>query len=170
MGSVAEAASGCVLIDAMAVIEAVRTKCWNAITGRFTVETVEWVRDEVLKEDPGRPGFVRVTAAHVTRMRAIHAVSESERAALALVYMDAAGLDFGERDLIAHAISRDDQKWRLCSADMAAIRAAVKLGWGDRLCSLEGLAVAGGQTPKPPLAGHHSQKWLSSERVKHLLT
>lgn len=158
-----------VFLDAMVIIEAVRTKCWNAITGRFAIQTVEVVRDEVRRENRGRPGFVPVSEADVKRIADIHAVSEDGRAVLALEYSGAAGLDFGERDLIAYAIQRMESEWRLCTADMAAIRAGVKLGWGDRLCSLEELASSSGCSPKPPLFQHFTSKWLASERVKHLL-
>ena len=156
-----------VLIDTNAIIEAVRTGCWAAITGQLRVETVEACRVEVLSGTPITiPGYVPVNGEDVERLASVHAVDEVTRAAFKLSYADADGLDPGEHDLLAHAHSRSDQAWVVCSPDKASIRAAVALGFGDRLCSLEELAAAVGARPRPCLRSHFRTEWLASFRTK----
>jgi hypothetical protein len=74
-------------------------------------------------------------------------VDDLQRAIFGLGYPEAQNMDAGERDLFAHAYGRaagGDDVWILCSADKAAVRAAVALGWQDRLQSLGGLVAAVG--------------------------
>jgi hypothetical protein len=158
-----------VLVDTNAIIEAVRTSCWPAITGRFRVETVQECYDEALRGDATRPSYVRVAPADLERLSATHLVTDIERARLALAYEHADALDEGERDLFAHAHSRGDRTWVLCSPDKASVRAAVALDCADRLVSLERLAQQMGARPSPPLADHHSEARLSLWRTAALL-
>jgi hypothetical protein len=101
-------------------------------------------------------------------MNAIHAVAESARAAL-LLQADASALDQGELDLYAHAASRDQIRWLVCSPDHASVKIGVTLGWQDRLVSLEELADLVGARPNPVLRKHFMKSWLSQERTKALL-
>lgn len=75
-----------------------------------------------------------------------------ERATFALQYADASNLDAGERDLMAHGLAclaDGDSLWVVCSPDRASVRAAVALGWADRMHSLEALIEAvGGDLPR----------------------
>jgi hypothetical protein len=161
-----------VLVDTNVILEAVRTRCWNAVTGGMCVETVEECRDEALRGDRGRPGYVPVGEQDLARIRTVHPVSPLERAAFAMTYPDAQNMDAGERDLFAHAfgrVGRGDEIWILCSSDKACVRAAVALGWHDRMHSLGALATAAGATPRPPLLEHHGERWLSSVRTEYLL-
>lgn len=161
-----------VLVDTNVIIESVRKGCWNALTGGLRVETVEECRDEAGRGDRGRAGYVAVTEVHLQRLAQVHAVTELERAVFGLSYADAANMDPGERDLFTHAYERagkGDEVWILCSPDRACIRAAVALGWADRIRSLEVLANAVGARPSPPLAGHFGERWLSDFRTACLL-
>ena len=156
-----------VLIDTNAIIEAVRTGCWSAITGQLRVETAEACRLEAVSGTPGTiPGYVPITEDDLQRFASIHAVDGVVQAAFKLSYPDADGLDPGEHDLLAHAHSRSDQVWVVCSPDKASIRAAVALGFGDRLCSLEELVTAVGARPRLSLRGHFRTEWLASFRTK----
>lgn len=95
-----------------------------------------------------------------------------DRAALGLTYPHAANMDAGERDLFAHAFGRaegGDDTWWLCSPDRASIRAAVALGWADRMQSLEALVASVGGRCTPALADHFGQRWLSDFRTACLL-
>lgn len=160
------------LVDTNVVIEAVRTKCWNALTGGLRVETVEECRDEALRGDRGRPGYVAVGEGDLSRLAAVHRVTELERATFGMEYPDAQNMDAGERDLFAHAYARaagSDSVWLLCSPDRASIRAAVALGWHDRLRSLAALAEAVGARASAPLADHFGKRWLSDFRTICLL-
>lgn len=161
-----------VLVDTNVVLESVRTRCWNALAGGLRLETVEECRDEALRGDRGRPGYVPVSGDDLARIRAVHPVSAVQRAAFALAYSGALNLDPGERDLFAHAYVRraaGDDVWLLCSADKACVRAAVALGWHERMRSLGSLAEAVGAHPNPPLLRQHTENWLSQVRTEYLL-
>ncbi|HYW12819.1 MAG TPA: hypothetical protein VE871_12715 [Longimicrobium sp.] len=161
-----------VLVDTNVVLEAVRTRCWNAVTGGLRVETVEECRDEALRGDRGRPGYQPVSEQDLARIRAVHPVSALERATFAMAYPEAQNMDAGERDLFAHVfgrVARGDAVWILCSSDKACVRASVALGWHERMHSLAMLAAAVGATPRPPLLDHHSERWLSNLRTEYLL-
>ncbi len=116
-----------VLVDTNAIIEAVRTHCWPAVTGHFRIETVQECQDETLRGDARDPSYIEVTGEDLARIAHVHEVTELERANLAIAYEYADALDDGERDLFAHAIRRDDDQRQLCSPDKASIRAAVAL-------------------------------------------
>jgi hypothetical protein len=156
-----------VLIDTNAIIEAVRTGCWAAITGQTRIETVEVCRQEALATPAGTvSGYVPVTEEDLQRLSSVHFVDEIDRAALKVTYPDADGLDAGEHDLLAHALRLSEAAWILCSPDKACIRAAVVLGFGDRICSLQELTLAVGTRPRLPLREHFSTEWLVSFRTK----
>src|SRR5262249_38050517 len=131
----------------MIVIEAVRTGCWNAITGQRTVVTVEECADELRRGDPTMRGYVRVTQQDIARIT-VEPVPASAAAQLRLAYPAADGLDPGERDLLALATTLAGDV-RLCSCDKAALLAAHALGWLDRVVSLEAVAGAVGARPNP---------------------
>ena len=159
-----------VLVDTNVIIEAVRTGAWTAITGQFVVETVESCTEESTRGDPSDPQYVVVGEGELARISQVHPVTETERAALALVYPDADGMDGGERDLFAHVIGRPvGPRWVLCSPDKASVRAAVVLGLGDHLCSLADLVHEVGVRPKTPLRTHFEGSWLSEWRTQFLL-
>jgi hypothetical protein len=127
-----------VLVDTNVVMEAVRTRCWNAIAGGLRIETVEECRDELQRGDRGRPGYLPVGEQDLARIRTVHGVSALDRATFAMAYVDARGMDAGERDLFAHAYARaarGDLVWIVSSADQACVRAAVALGWHERMPS-----------------------------------
>jgi Zn-dependent peptidase ImmA (M78 family)/transcriptional regulator with XRE-family HTH domain len=160
-----------VLVDTNVIMEAVRTHCWNAVAGGLRVKTVEEWRDEAMRGDRGRPGYVPVSEKDLARLRAVHPVSALERATFALAYEGAQNMDPGERDLFAHAhgrVARGDDVWILCSADRACVRAAVALGWHERLARWA-LGAAVGANPHPPLLRQHGESWLSQARTEYLL-
>jgi hypothetical protein len=160
-----------VLVDTNVVMEAVRTRCWNAVTGGLRVETVEECRDEALRGDRGRPGYLPVSEQDLARMRKVHPVSALERATFGMAYQEARNMDRGERDLFAHAyarVSRGDSVWIVSSADRACVRAAVALGWHERMHSLGALAAAVGAHP-PALLEQFGERWLSQVRTAYLL-
>lgn len=148
-----------VLVDTCVIIEAFRTNCWRAVTTYFVVETVEKCEEEVRTGDSLlRPGYVKVDDKELrSGLRKVHRVSDKERAYLALADPKSFGLDDGERDLLAHAIGRKDA-WLIVSADKAAVYATLRLGWRQRIISLESAAKAHGAQPK--LKGHFGDHWL----------
>ncbi|MEQ9568743.1 MAG: hypothetical protein RLN75_01020 [Longimicrobiales bacterium] len=77
-------------------------------------------------------------------------------------------IDAGERDLLAHALARDDPGlWVLASPDKAAIATAVQAGVQDQLVSLAQVPTAVGVTAD--LRFHFTTSWLTAERTKALL-
>ena len=68
-------------------------------------------------------------------------------------------LDAGEQMLWAHALSRSDA-WVLCGPDKASLRVGIRLGFRDRLVSLERLLADLGHRPKTALREAHTQRWL----------
>lgn len=168
MSRKAELKSPLYLLDTNAIIEAVRTGCWNAITGGLHVETVTECRDECLRGDRLSTGYVTVSPADLSRLAAIHPVSEEEMAMLLLV-PEAAALDDGERNLFAHAYGRSDDVWLVCSPDHASVDLGVALGWEDRLISLADMLRLVGGRADPPLRSHFDSPWLSRHRTLALL-
>src|SRR5688572_14638873 len=106
----------------MIVIEAVRTGCWNAITGRRQVITVQECADELRRGNPTSHGYVAVGPAELDRATILPLPPEAA-ASFRLSYPAADGLDPGERDLLALASTRADD-FQLCSCDKAAVVAA----------------------------------------------
>lgn len=161
-----------VLVDTNAIIEAVRTGTWNALTGGLLFETVEKCIEEARAGDSTNPSYVAVSKKDLARLKRVHRVTPADRASHLLTDPDAMGMDAGERDLFAHAHSREvarDSAWVICSPDKASIRAAVRIGWADRLASLEKLANEVGARPKPPFKQHVGEKFLSQFRTEYLL-
>ena len=67
-------------------------------------------------------------------------------------------LDIGEASLWAHALNRDDA-WVLCGPDKASVRFGVRLGFRERLVSLEGFLDDIGYRPKPSLRMAYTRQW-----------
>ena len=78
-------------------------------------------------------------------------------------------MDPGEHDLLAYAHASSQDAWVLCSPDKASVRAAVKLGLGDRLRALDSLVDAVGVRPSPSLLRQYTTAWLTSFRTKVIL-
>ena len=156
-----------VLADTNIIIEAIRTGCWNGLTGHYDVVTVERCREEALSGKGWSPGYVEVAEANFERVR-VEAVSDLERAQLRMACPDVMRIDAGERGLYAHANSRDDD-WLAPVADKAALRVGMLLGWGDRLVSLEKLLDDAGLKASPALKNHHTTRKLGIWRTEILL-
>lgn len=157
------------LFDTNAIIEAVRTGVWNAVSGGLTIETVDEVREECRRGDHLSSGYVVVSGAELARMSRVHAVAEIDRSSLAIANARAGGMHPGERDLYAYAYRvRDQEDWLVCSPDIAAVKSAVELGWRDRLVSLEEACKRVGENPAE-LRDNFTSRWLSKECTKALL-
>jgi hypothetical protein len=151
-----------VLVDTNIIIEAVRTNCWSAMSGYFTMETVEKCLEDLRRRD-----YVKVDPAQLKKgLSKVHKVSSAQAAAFAIAMPNADELDPGERQLFAHALGRADA-WVGSCADRNALRAAFGLSWKDRFVSLEVLAQATGA--RPDLKQHYRERWLSDVRTGFLL-
>jgi hypothetical protein len=158
-----------VLVDTNIIIEAIRTDCWAALTGYFKMETVEKCREEARTGQAYRPGYVTVQEKHLRERLIAHDVSEDVLARLTLCDAKSSLLDLGERHLWAHALGRTDV-WLASTADAAAIYVAVRLGWEERLVSLEQLVEAcGARSPAKKLNRQFRSDQLSRWRTAALL-
>lgn len=160
-------ASDAYLFDTNAIIESVRVKAWNALTGGLPIETVDEVRDECLRGDQFTAGYVTVSASDLARLRTVHTVPRSGRAQVELMKKSDA-LHAGEKDLFWYALNHlPDYRW-VCSPDGGSVRFAVEHGLGDRLVSLEvAIRNVGHSTGK--LRGHFKEHWLKHKRTIALL-
>ena len=126
-----------VLVDTNAIIEAHRTGTWRALAGGYRVATVE---DCVTETQTGFQLRKPEQSIAVSQLRASlateHRVDDRQRAELA-IRTQGILLDRGEESLWAHALGREDG-WLLCGPDRASLRCGVRLGFRDRIVSLEG--------------------------------
>jgi hypothetical protein len=157
---------GSVLVDTNAIIEAWRVNAWRALCGGYAIETVE---ECVIETQTGyqkrRPEQQIDRDALLAGLKAVHTVSDAERAAALVRDGEIAMLDEGEKALWAHALARSDA-WVLCGPDKASLRIGVRLNLRDRLISLERLLEDAGFRPKTALKGAYRQDWLSRTLVE----
>ena len=149
---------GPVLVDTNVILECHRTASWRALTGGYAVETVDDCVTETQTGFQRRRPEQRIDGLELRRsLSAIHEVSRRERAELAMRAPDIA-LDRGEASLWAHAAHRDDA-WLLCGPDKASLRFGIRLGFRERLVSLERLLDDAGHRPTPALRQAYTRKW-----------
>ncbi|HJW42629.1 MAG TPA: hypothetical protein VJ476_15545 [Rhizomicrobium sp.] len=151
---------GPILVDTNVIIECWRTSSWKAFVGAYRVETVQMCEIETQTgaqnrrpEDRIDPQVLRST------LKAVHAVSDAEKARAIIADDQVRFLDPGELMLWAHALTRTDA-WILCGPDKASLRIGIRLGFKDRLVSLERLLTDVGSKAKIALRANYTQKWL----------
>lgn len=147
------------LVDTNVILECWRIGAWGALSGGYSVETVE---DCVIETQTGFQNrraeeTVDATLLSNSLAHAPHAVTALQLASLDLA---AAGiqLDPGERSLWAHALERRDA-WVLCGPDRASLRAGVRLALRDRLVALETLLADAGYRPRTVLKKNYTAAW-----------
>jgi hypothetical protein len=129
--------AGSVLVDTNVIIEASRISASKALTGGYRVETVEMCVIETQTGLQRRRREQQIDYGSLRNsLRAFHVVSKAERAAALLKDEQIRFLDAGEQMLWAHALTRTDA-WVLCGPDKASLRVGIRLGYRDRLFSLE---------------------------------
>ena len=156
---------GPVLVDTNVIIESHRVNSWRALTGGYHVATVEECIAETQVGAQHRRPERRIDETGLRdSLSAVHSVSSLERAELALRTPDIA-LDSGEESLWAHALSRNDA-WILCGPDRASLRCGVRLGYRDRLVSLERLLSDAGHRLRVSLRPAYTRQWLRRALVE----
>jgi len=147
-------------VDTNAIIEAWRIDAWRALCGGYALETVE---ECVIETQTGyqnrRPEQQIDRDALLAGLKAVHKVSDAERAAALVRDGEVAMLDEGEKALWAQALARSDA-WVLCGPDKASLRIGVRLNLRGRLVSLDRLLDDAGFRPKTPLKDAYRQDWL----------
>lgn len=157
---------GPVLVDTNVIVEAWRVDAWRALRGGYGLETVE---ECVIETQTGfqnrRPEQQIDREALLVGLKAIHTVSDADRAAALVRDGEIAMLDEGEKALWAHALARSDA-WVLCGPDKASLRIGVRLGFRDRLVALERLLDDAGFRRKTPLRSAYRRDWLDRTLVE----
>ena len=146
------------LVDTNAIIEAYRTRSWRALSRGRRVETVNACVAETQTGFQWRRKEEAIDASELrASLTAVHSVSAREWDELVLRKGNIA-LDEGEDELWAHAVGRDDA-WVLCGPDRASLRCGVRLGYWERLVSLEELLNSVGHRPASELRQAYTKKW-----------
>ena len=149
-----------VLVDTNTIIEACRTCAWAALAGGWCMETVEDCVTETQTGFQRRRPEQSIAADELrASLAAVHAATDRERAESALRVQDIA-LDLGEESLRAHALGRSD-RWVLCGPDKASLRCGNRLGFRERLVSLQELLNGVGRRPRVALKRHYTKKWFA---------
>ena len=150
--------TGTVVVDTNVILECHRVGSWRALTAGYRIETVEQCVRETQVGAQRRRQERRISKEQLTeRLAAVHSVENRALAELAVRTLGIY-LDNGERDLWAHAFGRDDD-WVFCGPDVASLRCGVRLGFRDRLRSLEGLLTDMGHRPTSQLREHYTERW-----------
>ena len=152
-----------VLTDTMIVIEAIRTGCWNAITGQRKLVTVEKCREELLRGDSALADYVPVTEQDIARL-GVEPVDPVLAVRFRLECPGSDALDPGERDLLAYAFGLKDD-FLLCSSDKAAVRIAHRMGLLESVVSLQVLVESVGGRARPALKLQFTERWMSAWRT-----
>ena len=156
------------LVDANVVIEAHRVAAWRALAGGYGVETVEDCITETQTGFQLRREELAIASDELrASLAAVHAVSDRERAELA-IRIQGIALDRGEESLWAHARGRDDD-WFLCGPDRASLRCGVRLGLQDRIVSLETLLERIGYQVRVAPKRHYTRKWQQRVLIEYVL-
>ena len=159
---------GPVLIDTNVILECYRAGSWPALAGGYRVETVEDCMAETQTGFQRRQPERRIDEGKLRELLAeVHSVGDQERAEL-LVRAKGIALDAGETSLWAHALSRNDA-WVLCGPDKASLRLGVRLGFRERLVSLERLLDDIGARPKSALRLAYTGHWHKSALAEIVL-
>jgi hypothetical protein len=151
--------TGPVLLDTNVIIECWRAGAWRALAGGYRLETVEACETETQTGFQRRRPEQQINAILLRNsFRAIHVVSQAERAQAVVREPQIAFLDEGEQALWAHALTRTDG-WLLCGPDKASLSVGIRLGFRERLVSLERLLVDVGHGARG-LRVPYTRAWL----------
>ena len=153
-----------VLVDSTLIIEAHKLRCWNALTKGYRIETVDRCLEECITGDPLRRDYVPIDVSTMARDIRTYAVIGEAMAGAALVSADFHLLHPGEKELMAHCLSRIEETWLVSSQDRACLRVGHELGFSDRFVSLEELLQSLGMKIK--LRYQFTRAWLVMVRTK----
>jgi hypothetical protein len=144
------------LVDTNLILEAHKCGCWKQIVGAFRVETVAKCVEETQTGKQRTTHKVNIDEAALRRSIEVHHVTPDE--VFRVKQMGGAGLDAGEMELWAHALTRVDA-WVLCGPDTASLKFGFDTGHKDRLVHLEAvLAEIGVRMPRN-IASHFGRRW-----------
>jgi hypothetical protein len=152
-----------VLVDSTVIIEAYKLSCWNALAKRYRLEMVDRCLEECATGDPLRSDYVPIDVSTLARDIRTYAVTGEAMAGAALVSADFHLLHSGEKELMAHCLSRIEEAWLVSSQDRACLRVGYELGFSDRFISLEELLQS--LSIKIKLRPQFTKAWLVMVRT-----
>ena len=157
-----------VLVDTNVIIVSHRIGAWRALAGGYLVETVEDCVTETQTGFQMRRSEQMIDASDLrASLAGVHAVGNRARVELA-VRIEGIALDRGEEALWAHALGREGG-WVLCGPDKASLRCGVRLGFRERIVSLEKLLESVGYRPRTDLKDPYTAKWLEKTLTELVL-
>ena len=154
--------NGSVLVDTNVIIESLRVGVFKALAGGYRIETVEDCVAEIHAGNDRKSQRIEIDELR-SRLSATHSVGDREKVNVRL-QVEGIQIDNGELALWAHAKLRKDN-WIFCGPDRASIKFGMRLGFGDRIVSLEKLLKDIGCNVKG-LRRHYSTKWLIETRTQ----
>lgn len=154
-----------VLIDTNVIIEAHRVSRWKNLSSNFELHTVEKVIEETQTGYQKRANEEQIDQQDlVASFSNIYKVSKSEIAVTVLTSPEISNLDAGERDLLIYASKCTGDCWLISSPDSAAMRAAHKQGWLNKIVSLESLLETINCPAKIELKDNYTKKWDETKK------
>jgi len=158
--------TGTVLVDTNVIIECWRISAWKALAGGYDLETVEMCLIETQTGMQRRRPEEQIDRdVLLATLKAVHPVDSTQKASALVRDSQIPFLDAGEQLLWAHALTRSDA-WVLSGPDRASLRVGIRLGFRDRLVSLERLLGNVGFKPKLDFRPAYTQKWLEHTLVQ----
>jgi hypothetical protein len=148
------------MLDTNVIIEAHRTRCWNAVVKGFALETTKECADEAGRGDQSDPLYVAVQVSQMSQVVTVDPAWHEPVKARSVFF---SLLQPGEQELLVYAYHDQSLPWA-STADTAAVRAGHELGLLDRFVTLEELARLVGA--RPNLRRHFTNAWLSRLRTE----
>jgi hypothetical protein len=160
--------TGAVAVDTNTIIETHRVGAWKALASGYRLETVEDVVAETATGFQKRNPAEQIDQVALMRsLAAVHAVTPIELATVVLK-AEEIQLDAGEKAVWAHLLTRNDV-WMLCGPDKASLRFGVRMGFRERMISLESLLQDIGMKPKLDLKNAYSRQWLDANLSQYVV-
>ena len=150
---------GPVLVDTNVILECFRVGAWRALSGGYSVETVEDCVTETQTGYQRRRAELQIDAAHlVATLKAVHPVTDAERAVVAI--RDPRHRARRRRAILVGACA--DEKRCLGSLWARQGQSALRrpAGLTGSAVALEALLADAGHRPKEALKSAYTTKWL----------
>lgn len=183
-----------ILIDTNIIIEAVRVGAFSRLRAHGRLTTMKRCCEEALSGIPGWSGRVSVIEADLAPPLVVLDVEDAQRVHAALRHADLSVLGDGERDLLTYAfvcagaadggdtgamgralkkagfaVNNSGDDFRIATADQAAVRVAIAMGFGDRLTSLEEMLRDAGIKANAKFKRHYTRAALVEWKTRHRL-
>jgi hypothetical protein len=152
-----------VFMDTVAIIDCHKFGCWNAISKKFSVQTVEECFKESITRSHQADAVIDPDELRSQLSAPPHPVSDAMRLTLKSA-VPMVAMDPGERDLLAYIITLPKMPiYLICGPDKALIQGALFLNLEAHICSLESLVKKAGL--RTAVDDKNTDAWLSGRRT-----